>query len=65
MENYQKIKIEDVEYFIIDSIQDFRAEDSFIHNDNKLARFNGNGESKKHVGTYNGDLGKKISIFFD
>ncbi len=65
MDNYQKIKIEGVEYYIIDSMQDFRAEDSFIHNDNKLARYNGNGESKKHVGTYNGELGKKTSIFFD
>jgi len=65
MDNYQKIKIEGVEYFIIDSMQDFRAEDSFIHNDNKLARFNGNGESKKHVGTYKGDLGKKTSAFFN
>src|SRR5690606_37849200 len=27
--------------------------------------FNGNGESKKHVGTYNGELGQRISNFFD
>jgi len=65
MVDYQKIKIEEVEYFIIDAIQDFRAEDSFIHNDNKLARFSGNGESKKHVGTYKGDLGDRMSNFFN
>jgi putative restriction endonuclease len=65
MRDYQTIKIEGVEYFIIGSMQDFRAEDSFIHNDNKLARFNGNGESKKHVGTYKGTKGKSNSIFFN
>lgn len=65
MTEYQKIKIENVEYFIIDSIQNFRAEDSFIHRSNKLAQFDGNGESKKHVGTYNGELGQRISNFFD
>lgn len=65
MENLQKIKIEGKEYFIIDSIQDFRAEDSFIHRKNKLAQFRGNGESKKHVGTYSGEKGEKISHFFN
>jgi predicted restriction endonuclease len=65
MVDYQKIKIENVEYFIIDSIQDFRAEDSFIHRSNKLAQFEGNGESKKHVGTYSGELGQRISNFFN
>lgn len=65
MVEYQKIKIDNLEYFIIDSIQDFRAEDSFIHRSNKLAQFAGNGESKKHVGTYKGELGKRISNFFD
>ena len=48
MAEFQKIKIDNVEYNIIDSIQDFRAEDSFIHRSNKLAQFDGNGESKKH-----------------
>lgn len=62
---FQKIKIENTEYFIIDSIQDFRAEDSFIHRSNKLAQFDGNGESKKHVGTYKGELGQRISSFFE
>ena len=65
MSNFQKIKIDGVEYNIIDSIQDFRAEDSFIHRSNKLAQFDGNGESKKHVGTYNGELGQRMSAFFD
>ncbi len=65
MSELQKIKIDKIEYFIVDSIQDFRAEDSFIHRSNKLAQFNGNGESKKHVGTYSGELGRKISSFFD
>jgi putative restriction endonuclease len=65
MAEYQKIKIDNIEYNIIDAIQDFRAEDSFIHRSNKLAQFNGNGESKKHVGTYNGELGQSNSNFFD
>ncbi len=65
MNEFQKIKIDNIEYNIIDSIQDFRAEDSFIHRSNKLAQFEGNGESKKHVGTYNGELGHKISTFFN
>tara|TARA_B110000046_G_C12972883_1_gene389743 strand:- start:334 stop:1458 length:1125 start_codon:yes stop_codon:yes gene_type:complete len=65
MENLQKIKIEGNEYFIIDSIQDFRAEDSFIHRKNKLSQFRGNGESKKHVGTYSGEKGEKMSNFFN
>lgn len=65
MAEFQKIKIDNVEYNIIDSIQDFRAEDSFIHRSNKLAQFDGNGESKKHVGTYSGELGQRISNFFE
>lgn len=65
MNNFQKIKIDGNEYFIIDSIQDFRAEDSFIHRKNKLAQYKGNGESKKHVGTYNGELGERMSNFFN
>lgn len=65
MENLQKIKIDGKEYIIIDSIQDFRAEDSFIHRKNKLAQFRGNGESKKHIGTYSGEKGEMMSNFFD
>lgn len=64
-EELQKIKIGDIEYLIIDSIQDFRAEDSFIHRTNKLAQFVGNGESKKYVGSYSGESGVKISKFFN
>lgn len=62
---FQTIKIDGIEYNIIDSIQDFRAEDSFIHRSNKLAQFDGNGESKKYVGTYMGVLGQRMSTFFD
>lgn len=65
MANFQKIKIDGIEYNIVDSIQDFRAEDSFIHRSNKLAQYDGNGESKKHVGTYSGELGQRISNFFE
>jgi len=63
--NLQEIKIDGQEYYILDSIQDFRAEDSFIHRKNKLAQFKGNGESKKHVGTYSGIKGDSISNFFN
>ncbi|OMQ08484.1 HNH endonuclease [[Flexibacter] sp. ATCC 35103] len=65
MENFQKIKVDGIEYYIVDSIQDFRAEDSFIDRKNKLAQFGGNGESKKHVGTYKGELGGRMSNFFN
>lgn len=65
MNNFQKIKVEGIEYYIVDSMQNFRAEDSFIHPKNKLLEYKGNGESKKHVGTYNGELGKKTSHFFE
>lgn len=61
----QKIKVDSKEFYIIDSIQDFRAEDSFIHRKNKLAQFKGNGEAKKHVGTYNGEAGQRMSSFFN
>ena len=65
MSNFQKIKIDEVEYYIVDSMQDFRAEDSFIHRKNKLLAGTGKGEAKKHVGTYNGELGIKMSHFFE
>jgi predicted restriction endonuclease len=61
----QKIKIQGTEYRIVDSIQDFRAEDSFIHRSNKLAQFAGNGEAKKYVGSYLDENIQKISNFFD
>lgn len=65
MENFQKIKIEDKEYYIIDSIQNLRAEDSFIYNKNKLAQFKGNGEARKYVGSYLGTKGERLSNFFE
>jgi predicted restriction endonuclease len=36
MNNFQKIQIDGVEYYIVDSIQNLRAEDSFIEPSNKL-----------------------------
>lgn len=61
----QRILVEGVEYEIVDSIQDFRAEDSFIHRTNKLAQYNGKGESKKHIGSYFGESGDRLSAFFE
>lgn len=65
MQNFQKIKIEDIYYKIIDSIQNLRAEDSFIHRNNKLSIFNGNGEARKYVGSYDGDNGERLKSFFE
>lgn len=65
MHNFQKIKIDNIEYFIIDSIQNLRAEDSFIHRKNKLKMFKGNGESRKYVGSYTGKNGEKLKSFFE
>jgi putative restriction endonuclease len=65
MENFQKIKIEEKEYFIIDSIQNLRAEDSFIYNKNKLALYSGKGEARKYVGSYLGKNGERLSDFFE
>jgi putative restriction endonuclease len=65
MTNMQKIKINGVEYTIVDAIQDFRAEDSFIQKKNKLQQFHGNGEAKKHIGSYLGESGEKRSAFFN
>ncbi len=62
---FQKIKIEEKEYYIVDSIQNFRAEDSFIHRDNKLKIFKGNGEARKYVGSYTGNNGDKLKHFFE
>lgn len=50
MPDFQRITIENIEYFIVDSIQNLRAEDSFIHRNNKLSVFGGNGEARKYVG---------------
>tara|TARA_R110001606_G_scaffold344913_1_gene493673 strand:+ start:4902 stop:6032 length:1131 start_codon:yes stop_codon:yes gene_type:complete len=65
MENLQKIKIDGKEYFILDSMQNFKAEDSFIQPKNKLAETTANGEAKKHIGSYTGKTGKKRSDFFN
>ena len=65
MNDYQKIHIDWNEYYIIDSIQNFRAEDSFIHIKNKLSEYNWHGESKKHIGTYNWDIWESRSDFFN
>lgn len=65
MENFQKIHIEGKDYFIIDSIQNLRAEDSFIFNKNKLAIYDGSGEARKYVGSYIGSSGKRLSDFFE
>jgi putative restriction endonuclease len=65
MENFQKIKIEDKEYYIIDSIQNLRAEDSFIYRKNKLKMFKGNGEARKYVGSYIGQNKINLSDFFE
>ena len=61
----QLIKIKGVEYKILNSIQNLRAEDSFIHNTNKLAQFEGNGEAKKYVGSYRDNKIQVISDFFE
>jgi putative type II restriction endonuclease len=65
MHNYQKIHIQGREYSIVDSIQNLRAEDSFIHPNNKLAIFGGNGEARKYVGSYIEQGGERLSTFFD
>lgn len=65
MDSFQRIRIEGIEYFIVDSIQDLRAEDSFIHNRNKLAIFTGSGEARKYVGSYKGSSSERLSIFFE
>lgn len=65
MSNFQKIKIDEIEYYIVDSIQNLRAEDSFIHRKNKLKIFKGAGEARKYVGSYTGNNGEKLKNFFE
>ena len=65
MNNFQKIKIEGQEYYIVDSIQNLRAEDSFIHRKNKLKLFKGSGEARKYIGSYTGNSGEKLKSFFE
>lgn len=61
----QKIKIENKQYLIADSIQNLRAEDSFISRKNKLMTFTGNGEKRKYIGSYDGENGRRLIEFFD
>ena len=63
MESYQRITIENKEYNIVDSIQDMRAEDSFIQRQNKLKKTTGNGEAKKWLGDFSSN--KHLSVFFE
>jgi putative restriction endonuclease len=65
MKKAQRLLIDNKEYFILDQLEPYRIEDSFIHRENKLSSFSGNGEAKKHVGSYSGDSGKRISAFFN
>jgi len=65
MSELQKIKIDNTEYNIIDSIQNLRAEDSFIFRQNKLSLYKGNGEARKYVGSYLGQNGKRLIDFFN
>lgn len=62
---YQRIKIAGIDYKIVDSIQNLRAEDSFIHNANKLEQYTGSGEARKYVGSYKGDKGEALKHFFE
>lgn len=64
-DKFQKITLGDEDYLIIDSIQNLRAEDSFIHPQNKLALHYGSGEARKYVGSYKGKPGKRLSEFFE
>lgn len=61
--NFQLITIGDTEYAIVDSIQNLRAEDSFIVPKNKMQLFDGSGESRKYVGSYKGENGQRLSAF--
>ena len=65
MNDLQEIKIDDKEYLIVDSIQNLRAEDSFIHRKNKLEMHKGNGEARKYVGSYTGGNSGYLRSFFE
>lgn len=65
MTNYQKLHIDWNDYYVIDSIQDLRAEDSFIHRKNKLALYKWNWEARKYVGSYKWDSWDRLSTFFE
>tara|TARA_B100000963_G_C22551918_1_gene637189 strand:- start:130 stop:1260 length:1131 start_codon:yes stop_codon:yes gene_type:complete len=61
----KQLTIDNKEYDVVDAIQNFKAEDSFLHTSNKLKRYNGHGEGKKHIGSYAGKIGESRSHFFN
>lgn len=61
----QVIHINWTDYEIIDSIQDLRAEDSFIHRNNKLQMYWWNGEARKYIWSYRWESWKKLNHFFE
>jgi putative restriction endonuclease len=65
MSELQKIKIDDTEYYIVNDFQNLRAEDSFIHNQNKLEEYKGKGEARKYIGSYKNQKDFSINDFFD
>ncbi len=65
MSDFQKIRIDGSEYYIVDAIQDLRAEDSFIHPQNKLKMYGGSGEARKYIGSYHPDNVATLSEFFE
>ena len=65
MTNFQKIQIGGVEYYIVDSIQNLRAEDSSIYPNNKLKFGTGSGERRKYVGSYTAKSGDRLKDFFE
>ena len=64
MSNFQKIKIDEIEYYIVDSIQNLQAEDSFSRT-NKLKAGTGSVEARKYVGSYIGTNGNHLKNFFE
>ena len=78
LEQFDELPDEDIDLFVekyllekkvltnwFDSIQNLRAEDSFIHRKNKLKSFIGNGEARKYVGSYLSSSGDRLSDFFE
>ena len=63
VEDGQEIVVGQRRFKIIGALRNFKIEDSFIHRQNKLLEHTGNGESKKHVGTYS--RAEEISTFFE
>lgn len=65
MNQDQQIKIDKSDFRVVKTYSNYRIEDSFIHRSNKLREYSGNGEAKKHVGTYSGENGKALSEFYE